>query len=173
MDDGLVIGLCVSRTHVVAGSEEYSDAQVALVNQQALELVEWSSLLLQSPSVAVDDIEGAPRNLGPAAGTSRCIVPASAQLHNRCCNATKERVSGAAEFDSAESIFDTLAFDYAPSFGYYMDGFAFDTELRGVMRATMFNSEIVVRRQESFAALTSGNFSPVNCARLVTHIVCC
>eukprot|EP00750_Incisomonas_marina_P006827 INCI14723.2.p1 GENE.INCI14723.2~~INCI14723.2.p1 ORF type:complete len:1089 (-),score=149.70 INCI14723.2:677-3943(-) len=125
------------------GSEEYSDAQVALVNQQALELVEWSSLLLQSPSVAVDDIEGAPRNLGPAAGTSRCIVPASAQLHNRCCNATKERVSGAAEFDSAESIFDTLAFDYAPSFGYYMDGFAFDTELRGVMRATMFNSEIV------------------------------
>lgn len=135
-----------------AGQEEFSDAQVELVNQQARELVEWSSLLLQSPSVEVDDVEGVPRNVEHGVGNSslRCLAPAAAgvQLQNRCCNrTTQERVGERSDgFNGgAESIFDTLAFDYAPSFGYYMDGFAFDTELRGVMRATMFNSEIVVR----------------------------
>jgi hypothetical protein len=40
---------------------------------------------------------------------------------------------------------DTLAFDYAPSYSFHVDGLQFDTELRGAVRAVVFNDKLQVR----------------------------
>jgi len=108
-------------THRAASSDgiEFSAKQVKLVQEQAADLMYWSQALLS----------------GKTAFFSRTSLRGSdRKIHN-----------AGSDSGGSQPFGDTLAFDYAPSYGVHVDGMQFDAELREAMRATSFLDKHKVR----------------------------
>lgn len=107
--------------HRAASSDgiEFSAKQVTLVQEQAADLMYWSQALLS----------------GKTAFFSRTSLRGSdRKIHN-----------AGSDSGGSQPFGDTLAFDYAPSYGVHVDGMQFDAELREAMRATSFLDKHKVR----------------------------
>ena len=123
-----------------------------LVNQHALELLRWRSIARAHPDLkgerlprpAVQEEGGeAVREEGREAGRRK-----GGREHTR-------RGGSSGGSQPMRRVLDVVAFDFAPSYNFQLDGFEFDAELRATQRAVRF-APALRRAAEEAAHATFG-----------------